>query len=68
MHDTPLGWTTYLEDLERQAIRLRRAPPKRPLRASIAALLARLRATPPARPRPGDDAARVAVNSGPAPG
>jgi hypothetical protein len=52
MHDTPLGWTMYLEDLERQAIRLRK-PPGRQVRArlgtALAALLARMRA--PREPR-----------------
>jgi hypothetical protein len=47
MHDTPLGWILYLEDLERQATRLRRprkpAPARPRLREALAALLERLR-------------------------
>ena len=62
MHDTPLGWVTYLDDLERQAIRLRRRTPVRPRipESGLAAVLAALRATAAAALRH----ARTAVDSG----
>jgi hypothetical protein len=42
MHDTPIDWATYLEDLERQAVLLRRRPPAPPVGARIGAALAAL--------------------------
>jgi hypothetical protein len=63
MHDTPLGWTMYLEELERQAIRLRRRPepPRRARIGVVAAILGRLRPMRPMAAR----LARSAVDSGP---
>jgi hypothetical protein len=55
MNDSAADWTVYLEDLERQAVLLRRRPPQRPaawrLGPALAALVARLR--PPAAGRRG---------------
>ena len=62
MHDTPLGWTMYLEELERQAIRLRRRPePPRRAWHGVMAILGRLRPTRPIAARQ----VRTAVDSGP---
>jgi hypothetical protein len=60
MHDTPIDWTTYLEDLERQAVLLRRRPPAPPVGARIGAALAALL---PWRGR-GADAARTGPDRG----
>jgi hypothetical protein len=61
MHDTPIDWATYLEDLERQAVLLRRRPPAPPVGARIGAALAALL---PWRGGRGADAARSGPDRG----
>jgi hypothetical protein len=59
MHDTPIDWATYLEDLERQAVLLRRRPPAPPVGARVGAALAAL------LPRRARRVAAKATGSGP---